>query len=145
MKKVYLLDTNIVSEFSKEKPNQQVVDLYEKRKEICAISSITWQELSRGVERMSEGKRKSTIRGFLANFEQNIEDLRTTLRRNASDYGKSGEATSFLRQSDCRYCACKRNGSRNTQSFGFYGCTRYCFFARRRLVLETFREKSKKC
>ena len=44
MKKIYLLDTNIISEFSKERPNQNVIALYEARKNFCAISAITWQE-----------------------------------------------------------------------------------------------------
>ena len=38
MNKVYLLDTNIVSEFTKDNPNQKVIALYTARKNICAIS-----------------------------------------------------------------------------------------------------------
>ena len=45
MKKAYLLDTNIVSEFSKANPNPQVLEFYQARKNLCAISAITWQEL----------------------------------------------------------------------------------------------------
>ena len=48
MNKVYLLDTNIVSEFSKECPDQNVISLYEQRKDLCAISAVTWQELQYG-------------------------------------------------------------------------------------------------
>lgn len=73
MNKVYLLDTNIVSEFSKEKPNQNVLDYYEYRKDQCAISSITWQELVYGASRLPEGKRKNTIENFIQNLKQNIE------------------------------------------------------------------------
>ena len=57
MNKVYLLDTNIVSEFSKENPNPNVIAFYKARKNLCAISSITWQELVYGVSRLPEGKR----------------------------------------------------------------------------------------
>ncbi len=71
--KVYLLDTNIVSEFSKDKPNKNVIEFYEYRKNLCAISSITWQELVYGVSRMPEGKRKNTIESFIQNLKQNIE------------------------------------------------------------------------
>ena len=49
MNKVYLLDTNIVSEFTKEYPNQNVLALYEARKNMCAISDVTWQELVFGI------------------------------------------------------------------------------------------------
>lgn len=73
MKKAYLLDTNIVSEFSKANPNPQVLDFYQARKNLCAISAITWQELTRGVSRLPEGKRKTTLQSFIENFEANTE------------------------------------------------------------------------
>ena len=73
MKKAYLLDTNIVSEFSKANPNPQVLDFYQARKNLCAISAITWQELTRGVSRLPEGKRKATLQSFIENFEANTE------------------------------------------------------------------------
>lgn len=73
MKKIYLLDTNIVSEFSKDCPNQNVIDLYEARKNFCAISAVTWQELIYGVEKMPEGKRKNSIVNFTENLKNNIE------------------------------------------------------------------------
>jgi len=72
MKKVYLLDTNIVSEFSKKRPNPKVVEEYELRKDFCAISSVTWQEMVHGLERMPEGKRKNYISECL---EEVIQDL----------------------------------------------------------------------
>jgi predicted nucleic acid-binding protein len=73
MKKVYLLDTNIISEFSKKCPNKNVITLYEARKNLCAISAITWQELIYGFERMPEGKRKDSIFNFIENLRNNIE------------------------------------------------------------------------
>ena len=73
MKKTYLLDTNIVSEFSKANPNPQVLEFYQARKNLCAISAITWQELTRGVSRLPEGKRKTTLQSFIENFEANTE------------------------------------------------------------------------
>ena len=73
MKKIYLLDTNIVSEFSKERPNEQVVGLYNLRRDQCAISSVTWQELVFGFSRMPDGKRKNTVMGFIENLRNNIE------------------------------------------------------------------------
>ncbi|MBR0100305.1 MAG: type II toxin-antitoxin system VapC family toxin [Treponema sp.] len=73
MKKAYLLDTNIVSEFSKANPNPQVLEFYQARKNLCAISAITWQELTRGVSRLPEGKRKNTLQSFIENFEANTE------------------------------------------------------------------------
>lgn len=72
MNKVYLLDTNIVSEFSKENPNENVIAFYEARKHLCAISTVTWQEMIYGVSKMPDGKRKETISDFLDNLRDNI-------------------------------------------------------------------------
>ena len=73
MKKIYLLDTNIISEFSKERPNQNVIALYEARKNFCAISAITWQELIYGLERMPYGKRKTYIEECLVEYKEEFE------------------------------------------------------------------------
>ena len=73
MNKVYLLDTNIVSEFTKEYPNQNVLALYEARKNMCAISATSFQELVYGAEKMTDGKRKNSIANFVENLRNNIE------------------------------------------------------------------------
>lgn len=73
MNKVYLLDTNIVSEFTKEYPNQNVLALYEARKNMCAISATSFQELVYGAEKMPDGKRKNSIANFVENLRNNIE------------------------------------------------------------------------
>ena len=75
MEKTYLLDTNIVSEFVKQAPNDRVIDLYFARKHLCSIAAITWQELTRGVNRMPEGKRRLRIQNFIDSLEENIEVL----------------------------------------------------------------------
>ena len=73
MNKIYLLDTNIVSEFSKKRPNQNVIALYEARKNMCAISAVTWQELTYGVSKMPEGNRKDSISAFTEDLKNNFE------------------------------------------------------------------------
>ena len=73
MKKTYLLDTNIVSEFVKARPNEQVLALYSARKNLCAIASVTWQEMIRGVNQMPEGKRRNRIHSFIEVLEDNVE------------------------------------------------------------------------
>lgn len=73
MNKVYLLDTNIVSEFTKEYPNQNVLALYEARKNMCAISATSFQELVYGAEKMPDGKRKNSITNFVENLRNNME------------------------------------------------------------------------
>ena len=73
MKKIYVLDTNIRYECSKERPNQNVIALYEARKNFCAISAITWQELIYGLERMPDGKRKTYIEECLVEYKEEFE------------------------------------------------------------------------
>ena len=76
MNKVYLLDTNIVSEFSKECPDQNVISLYEQRKDLCAISAVTWQELQYGLSKMPDGKRKNSIENFISLLKQRTRPFR---------------------------------------------------------------------
>ena len=75
MKKIYLLDTNIVSEFSKKAPNQQVLAYYAERKDLCAISAVTWQELMRGIERLPQGRRRKYLECCMSNYEESFEVL----------------------------------------------------------------------
>ena len=73
MKPVYLLDTNIVSEFPKDRPEEKVLEYYRARKNLCAISAVTWQELNRGINRMPEGKKKKSIQSLIDNLSLNLE------------------------------------------------------------------------
>lgn len=74
MNKVYLLDTNIVFEFTKDNPNQKVLALYTARKNMCAISAVTWQELVFGLSKMPEGERKNYLAliSSFTNYEYSI-------------------------------------------------------------------------
>lgn len=62
---LYLLDSNIVSEFSKLVPDENVMTQMKRKERFCAISAVTLQELQMGLEFLPEGKRKDQIRGFL--------------------------------------------------------------------------------
>ncbi len=62
---LYLLDSNIVSEFSKLDPDENVMAQMKRKERFCAISAVTLQELQMGLELLPEGKRKDQIRGFL--------------------------------------------------------------------------------
>ncbi len=75
MKKVYLLDTNVVSEFSKERPDENVISRYEMTKNLCATSSTVWQELIYGMSRLPNGKKKSSIEKFVEELADNTEIL----------------------------------------------------------------------
>jgi toxin FitB len=57
----WLLDTNIVSELVKEKPDKGCLEWLSATRGRCFISTITAAELSFGIERLAEGRRKSAL------------------------------------------------------------------------------------
>lgn len=67
MNKIYLLDTNIVSEPTKKIPDESVLVQLESKSHLSAISSVTWAELLLGVENLPIGKRRSNIQDFVLN------------------------------------------------------------------------------
>ena len=71
MKPVYLLDTNVISEFTKPKPNQALIEKVDGHEGLCAICSIVWQESVNGLNAMPEGKRRKLV-------EENLLDIRET-------------------------------------------------------------------
>ena len=57
----YLLDTNTVSELSKEKPNPKVVAWIRLHHRDCFLSAITIGELVKGLELLPEGKKRRRL------------------------------------------------------------------------------------
>lgn len=58
----YLIDTNILSETFKEKPNSRVIDWYNVvPSSSLYISVLTLGEIRKGIERLSSGKRKNDL------------------------------------------------------------------------------------
>ena len=70
MKTLYLLDTNIISETTKQEPSESIITNLEYHNGTCAISSITWYELLNGVELLSESAKKDRLRSFLIDYVQ---------------------------------------------------------------------------
>ena len=70
MKEIYLLDTNIISEVTKPFPSQTILTNLEFHQMSCAISSITWFELLKGVSLLNDGKRKDDLYSFLIDYVQ---------------------------------------------------------------------------
>ncbi len=73
MRPVYLLDTNVISEFSKIDPNKSVIKNLLEREQLCAICSTVWQESVYGYERMPDGKRKRQVAECLKNAKETYE------------------------------------------------------------------------
>ena len=59
MKKMYLLDTNIISELTKPSPNQDVLKRIFETQKLSVLSTITWAEALFGLKRLPEGKKKN--------------------------------------------------------------------------------------
>ena len=75
MQKLYLLDTNIISELTKEIQNQNVVKKIFETQKISALSSVTWAEALYGIKRLAEGKRKENLSDFYINTVQSMYEF----------------------------------------------------------------------
>ena len=64
----YLLDTNVVSEWTKPQPNPGVVEfLANSDEDSLFLSVITLAELRRGVDRLPAGRRRQRLDAWLSN------------------------------------------------------------------------------
>ncbi len=61
----YLLDTTIVSEPFATKPNRKVISRLNKDGIHCALAAPVWHELTYGLNRLPEGKRRTALDEFL--------------------------------------------------------------------------------
>lgn len=73
MKAIYLLDTNVISEFAKKIPNEHVLERYYANETRCAIPAVVWQELIYGLEKMPEGKRRCIVADAIENLRSNMD------------------------------------------------------------------------
>ncbi len=73
MKPVYLLDTNVISEFSKPRPDPNVLEKLAEFESVCAICSTVWEEAVFGYERMADGKKKQYIGDCLQDIKSTYD------------------------------------------------------------------------
>ena len=74
--KIYLLDTNIISEPTKVSPSEKVIEKLAENLEYSTISSVTWAEVLAGVKLLPEGKRKNALfEYFVENVQKQYEIL----------------------------------------------------------------------
>jgi len=57
----WLLDTNVVSELTRENPSAVVLAWLKERRGQCYLSTITLAELRYGVERLGNSRRKKEL------------------------------------------------------------------------------------
>lgn len=62
----YLLDTCVISELTKERPEKKVIQWLEKQRSYdLFLSVITIGELMKGIEKLEQSKKKALLRGWL--------------------------------------------------------------------------------
>jgi tRNA(fMet)-specific endonuclease VapC len=62
---LYLLDTNVISELAKPRPDAQVISSIQNHQGLMAIPAIVWHELIYGVARLPQGNRKNLLNHFI--------------------------------------------------------------------------------
>lgn len=72
LKKIYLLDTNIVSEPTRRTPNKNVITTLDQKSFSSVICATVWYELLKGVETLPAGKKKAMLEDFNHNYVQTI-------------------------------------------------------------------------
>ena len=69
----YILDTNVLSEAVKTKPNRHVMAMLEKHQAEIATASPVWHELQYGCRRLPVSRKREIIESFLEDvIRQNI-------------------------------------------------------------------------
>lgn len=70
----YLLDTNAVSELSKEAPNPVVVGWVRRNHLDCFLSAVTIGEMVKGLELLPEGKKRRRLARELRFLQEDYRD-----------------------------------------------------------------------
>ncbi|MCR4741772.1 MAG: PIN domain-containing protein [Treponema sp.] len=70
--KIYLLDTNIISEPTKVSPSEKVIRKLADNLDHSCISSITWAEVLSGVKTLAQGKRRNALFDY---YVENVQKL----------------------------------------------------------------------
>src|SRR5258707_4119257 len=72
---LWLLDTNVVSELWKPRPNPGAVAWLEANKEECSLSEITFGELHYGVYRLAFSKRRAALARRIGFLREDYRDV----------------------------------------------------------------------
>jgi tRNA(fMet)-specific endonuclease VapC len=63
--RTYLLDSNVVSEPVRPRPDAAVLGRLAAHEGGCAISAVTWHELWFGIERLPSGRRRNALTAYV--------------------------------------------------------------------------------
>lgn len=73
--RIYLLDTNIISEPTKAVPNPVVTGKILENIEYSCISSVVWAETLSGIKSLPDGKRKEILFEYATNQIQKLYEI----------------------------------------------------------------------
>lgn len=73
--KMYLLDTNIISEPTKAKANPVVTKKIQENIEYSCICSVVWAETLSGIKALPDGKRKEMLFDYATNQIQKLYEI----------------------------------------------------------------------
>jgi tRNA(fMet)-specific endonuclease VapC len=86
----YLLDTNVLSEPLRPRPNERVMERLREAENAVATAALVWHELRFGAARLEQSKRRTTIAAYLDDvvgptipvlpYDQNVADWHATER-----------------------------------------------------------------
>lgn len=71
VKKLYLLDTNIISDVTKPNPSEKLLSELDTRGMFSVISASVWYETLKGIELLPEGKKKKVLSTEYLDYLQN--------------------------------------------------------------------------
>ena len=75
MKFEFVLDTNILSEFTKPKPDEKVLQFLDKEKDNFCICAPVYQEIVFGIELLPPSKKKTMYLSFIKDVVDSLEVL----------------------------------------------------------------------
>lgn len=73
--KMYLLDTNIISEPSKPMPDKLVTDKINETIEYSSICAVVWAEMLSGIRSMPDGYKKHLLSEYATNYVQRLYEI----------------------------------------------------------------------
>ncbi len=64
MKKIYLLDTDVIAEGSKIYSSEKLISMLDSNSDRCAIPAAVWFEFLKGINVLPDGNRKECLKKF---------------------------------------------------------------------------------